>query len=125
MSHEIINYCEFSCAFEDIYILIIKDEEKRKKEAEDKRKKEKDEKRKKDEEEKTKKSAKKKSNIELNDITQSTVELTDVFNLNYSYYDNQTFSLEESKSDFEKIFNTDLSDVNIHTGAYAEELATK
>ena len=65
----------------------------------------------------------KKSNFQINEVSQSTAELTDIFNLSYSYYNDFTFNLEESKNDFEEIFNTDLSDVNIHTGEYAEELA--
>jgi hypothetical protein len=65
----------------------------------------------------------KKSNFQNNDLNSLTIELTDVFNLNTSYYNDHSINLEESKSDFEEIFNTDLNDVNIHTGAYAEELA--
>ena len=64
----------------------------------------------------------KKSNFQNNDLNSLTIEFADVFNLNTSYYDH-SINLEESKSDFEEIFNADLSDINIHTGAYAEELA--
>ena len=67
--------------------------------------------------------AQKKSIIQLNEVNLSTIELTDVFNLNYSYNNDNAFSLEESKNDFEKIFNANLSDINIHTGDFAEELA--
>ena len=64
----------------------------------------------------------KKSNFQNNDLNSLTIEFADIFNLNTSYYDH-SINLEESKSDFEEIFNADLSDINIHTGAYAEELA--